>query len=92
MEKKTNVQWKIKVHYGSVLAPPKENWDGIRAGMFEAAGVCMTYTPGKVPLHTVPLLPAGHSQFHLMGKKPVKTVKDLEGLRVRAGGEIANVL
>lgn len=129
MEKKTNGQWKIKIHYGSVLAPPKENWDGIRAGMFEAAGVCMAYTPGKVPLHTVqelpfiapdgtanigkmwialwehpamrkellkwnavPLLPAGHSQFQLMGTKPVKRVKDLQGLRIRAGGEIANVL
>ena len=38
MEKATNGQWKIKLHYGGVLAPPKENWDGIRAGMFEAAG------------------------------------------------------
>jgi TRAP-type C4-dicarboxylate transport system substrate-binding protein len=38
MEKKTNGQWTIKMHYGGVLAPAKENWDGIRAGMFEAAG------------------------------------------------------
>jgi TRAP-type C4-dicarboxylate transport system substrate-binding protein len=38
MEKATNGRWKIKIHYGGVLAPPKENWDGIRAGMFEAAG------------------------------------------------------
>ena len=129
MEKQTNGHWKIKIHYGGVLAPPKENWDGLQAGMFEAAGVCMAYTPGKVPLHTVqelpfmapdgtanigkmwialwehpamrkelakwnavPLLPAGHSQFQLMGNKPIRTVADLQGVRVRAGGEIAKVL
>ena len=38
MEKATNGQWKIKIHYGGVLAPPKENLDGLRAGMFEAGG------------------------------------------------------
>ena len=38
MDKKTNGQWKIKIHYGAVLAPAKENFDGIRAGMFEAGG------------------------------------------------------
>ena len=37
MKKATNGQWKINIHYGGVLAPPKENWDGIRAGKFEAA-------------------------------------------------------
>ena len=57
MEKKTNGRWKIKLHYGGVLAPPRENYDGIRAGMFEAAGICAAYTPGKNPLHTVSELP-----------------------------------
>ena len=57
MENKTNGRWKIKIHYGAVLAPPKEALDGIRAGMFEAAGICCAYTPGKVPLHTVAELP-----------------------------------
>jgi len=57
MEKKTNGRWKIKLHYGGVLAPPKENYDGIKAGMFEAAGICSAYTPGKNPLHTVSELP-----------------------------------
>ncbi len=129
MAKRTNGQWKIKIHYGGVLAPPKENWDGLQAGMFEAAAYCAAYTPGKVPLHTVqelpfmapdgtenigkmwialwehpavrkelskwnavPLLPAGHAQFQLMGNKQIRTVADLKGVRVRAGGEIANVL
>jgi TRAP-type C4-dicarboxylate transport system substrate-binding protein len=129
MEKKTNGGWKIKLHYGNVLAPPKENYDGIKAGMFEAAGICAAYTPGKNPLHTVgelpfiapnetvnivrmmgemwkhpafkkelskwnavPLLPSALPQYHLMGNKPVRTVKDLDGARIRIGGEIAKVL
>ena len=129
MEKKTNGRWKIKLHYGGVLAPPKENYDGIKAGMFEAAGICAAYTPGKNPLHTVselpfiapnknddiiqmmvemwkhpalkkellkwnavPLLPSALCQYHLMGNKPIRTVEDLDGKRIRIGGEIAKVL
>jgi TRAP-type C4-dicarboxylate transport system substrate-binding protein len=112
-----------------VLAPPKENYDGIKAGMFEAAGICTAYTPGKNPLHTVsdlpfiapnenkdiiqmmvemwkhpalkkellkwnavPLLPSALCQYHLMGNKAVRTVKDLDGARIRIGGEQAKVL
>jgi len=129
MEKKTNGRWKIKLHYGGVLAPPRENYDGIRAGMFEAAGICAAYTPGKNPLHTVselpfiapnenrhiiqlmvelwkhpalkkellkwnavPLLPSALCQYHLMGNSPVRKVEDLDGKRIRIGGEIAKVL
>jgi TRAP-type C4-dicarboxylate transport system substrate-binding protein len=129
MEKKTNGRWKIKLHYGGVLAPPRENYDGIRAGMFEAAGICAAYTPGKNPLHTVselpfiapngnkdiiqlmvelwkhpalkrellkwnavPLLPSALCQYHLMGNRPVRKVEDLDGARIRIGGEIAKVL
>jgi TRAP-type C4-dicarboxylate transport system substrate-binding protein len=129
MEKKTNGRWKIKLHYGGVLAPPKENYDGIKAGMFEAAGICSAYTPGKNPLHTVselpfiapnenkdiiqlmvelwkhpalkkellkwnavPLLPSALCQYHLMGNKPVRTVEDLKGARIRIGGLQAKVL
>ncbi len=129
MEKKTNGRWKIKLHYGGVLAPPKENYDGIKAGMFEAAGICAAYTPGKNPLHTVselpfiapnenkdiiqmmaelwkhpalkkellkwnavPLIPSALCQYHLMGNKAVRTVKDLDGARIRIGGEKGRVL
>jgi TRAP-type C4-dicarboxylate transport system substrate-binding protein len=129
MEKKTKGGWKIKIHYGAVLAPPKEALDGIRAGMFEAAAICCAYTPGKVPLHTVaelpfispdtnlnifrmtaelwkhpalrrellkwnavPLLASGLCQYHLMGKKAIRTAEDLKGARIRMGGEIGKVL
>ena len=129
MENKTNGRWKIKIHYGGVLAPPRENLDGIRAGMFEAAGICCAYHPGKLPLHTVaelpfiapdenihifkmvaelwkhpaikkellkwnavPLLAGGLCQYHLMGKKAVRTAEDLKGKRIRMGGEIGKLL
>jgi TRAP-type C4-dicarboxylate transport system substrate-binding protein len=129
MERKTRGRWIIKLHYGGVLSPAKENYDGIKAGMFEAAGICSAYTPGKNPLHTVselpfiapnenwdiiqmmvelwkhpalkkellkwnavPLLPSALCQYHLMGNKPVRTIKDLDGARIRIGGEIAKVL
>lgn len=57
MDKATNGRWKIKLHYGSVLSPSKEQLDGLKAGMFEAASFCSAYHPGKVPLHTVSELP-----------------------------------
>jgi len=57
MGKHTNGKWQIKIHYGGVLAPPKEVLDGIKAGMFEATGVCAGYTPAKTPLHRVFELP-----------------------------------
>ena len=114
MEKKTNGRWKIKIHYGSVLSPAKEQLDGLKAGMFEAGAICCAYTPGKNPLHTVaelpfiapsnnkhifqltaelwkhpalkkellkwnsvPLLPGGLCQYHLMGNKAIRKVEDL---------------
>jgi TRAP-type C4-dicarboxylate transport system substrate-binding protein len=130
MERLTKGLWKIEIHYGAALAPPKENLDGIKGGVFQAAGFCAAYHPGKVPLHTVlelpflapektadigkllvalwehpallkelrerwnavPLLPGQLLQYHLMGNKPVRTVEDFKGLRVRIGGEIAKVL
>lgn len=57
MEAKTNGKWQIKIHYGGVLAPAKEVLDGIKAGMFQASGLCCAYTPGKTPLHRVSELP-----------------------------------
>lgn len=57
MDKKTNGRWKIKLHYGSVLSPSKEHFDGIKGGLFEACQFCASYAPGKTPLHTVFELP-----------------------------------
>lgn len=57
MEKQTGGRWKMKIHYGSVLAPAKEQLDGLKAGMYEAAFFAPAYAPGKTPLHTVHELP-----------------------------------
>jgi TRAP-type C4-dicarboxylate transport system substrate-binding protein len=57
MEKRTNGVWKINLHYGSVLSPSKEHFDGLKAGLFEACQFCASYAPGKTPLHTVFELP-----------------------------------
>jgi len=57
MEKLTNGRWQIKLHYAGVLAPPKEELDGLKAGLFEACQFCAAYHPGKVPLHSVLELP-----------------------------------
>ena len=57
MDKATNGRWKINLHYGAVLSPPKENIDGIKAGMFEATMFCIGYTPAKVPSMRIMELP-----------------------------------
>ena len=129
MNKATNGKWQIKLHYGSVLSPAKENLDGLKAGLFEAMQICAAYIPGKLPLHTVhelpfflpkdpeqinkmmwalwqhpallkelkkwnavPLKPAALPQYGLMTNKPVRNVKDLNGLRIRIAGEMARVV
>jgi len=42
--------------------------------------------------NAVPLLPSALCQYHLMGNCPVRKVEDLDGKRIRIGGEIAKVL
>ena len=129
MEKETNGKWKIKLHYGGVLSPPKQQLDGLKGGVFEACQFCSAYTPGKLPLHAVmelpfispkdpehitamveamwehpallkelkrwravPLLPGSLCTYNLMGKKKIEKVEDLNGVRIRIGGNIAKVL
>ncbi|MGD8561697.1 MAG: C4-dicarboxylate TRAP transporter substrate-binding protein [Desulfarculaceae bacterium] len=57
MEKETSGKWKIKLHYGGVLSPPKQQLDGLKGGVFEACQFCSAYTPAKLPLHAVMELP-----------------------------------
>ena len=57
MEKETNGKWIIKLHYGGVLSPPKQQLDGLKGGVFDACQFCGAYTPGKLPLHAVMELP-----------------------------------
>jgi TRAP-type C4-dicarboxylate transport system substrate-binding protein len=129
MERLTNGGWKIKLHYGAVLSPEKQQLDGIKAGAFQACQFCSAYTPGKLPLHSVmelpfisphspkditamvaamwehpalikelekwnavPLLPGSVTIYNLMGSKRIEKVDDFKGVRVRIGGDIAEVL
>jgi len=57
MKNGTNGRWIIKLHYGSVLSPSKENIDGIKAGLYEGCQFCGSYAPGKTPLNRVFELP-----------------------------------
>jgi TRAP-type C4-dicarboxylate transport system substrate-binding protein len=129
MKNRTNGRWQIQLHYGSVLGPNKEQLDGLKAGLFEAAQFCPAYAPGKTPLHTVgelpfiqpsdpneicqilaalwehpallkelkrwgsvPLFPGTISQLGLMTNRPIRTVDDLKGLRIRISGLQAKVM
>lgn len=129
MEKKTEGRWKIKLHYGAVLAPPKEQLEGLKAGLFQACCIFTQLHPGKLPLHTVPdlpfispekfidstqllielwkhpalrkellkwnavpLLPHANPPYVIISNKPVRTVADLNGLRIRVGGEFGSLL
>ncbi|MEA3359550.1 MAG: TRAP transporter substrate-binding protein DctP [Thermodesulfobacteriota bacterium] len=57
MKTRTNGRWIIKLHYGAVLSPSKENLDGLKAGLFEGCQFCGSYAPGKTPLNRVFELP-----------------------------------
>lgn len=129
MEEKTNARWKINIHYGGVLAPPKESLDAIKVGIAEVTSSLPIYAPGKIPLHSVcdlpfiapsktidimkmmaemwkhpalkkellkwnalPLFPIAQPQTHLVSRKPIRTVRDLKGSRIRMSGGIAKIL
>lgn len=49
VEEKTDGKFTIKIGYGGVLSPEKENLDGIKIGAFESAAICTSYHPGRNP-------------------------------------------
>ncbi len=55
--KKTGGAFNIKVVYGSVLSPERENLDNIKIGSIDGAFFCSGYHPGKNPGMTVLDLP-----------------------------------
>jgi TRAP-type C4-dicarboxylate transport system substrate-binding protein len=77
MEEKTNGRWKIEIHYGEALSPAKQNLDGLRAGLFQAAAQCAGYHPGKRPLATVYELPFLVTQnIHVQGHVQIALNRD----------------
>ena len=57
LAEKSGGNFKLKIHYGGAISPPKENLDGIKIGSHEAANFCTSYHPGKNPAGTVLDLP-----------------------------------
>lgn len=60
----TGGNFKVNIHLGAGLAPPKEAIDGIKIGAFQAAGIVEGWHPGKVPtlgILGLPFLPLGDS-------------------------------
>ena len=49
--------FELKINYGSVLGPLKQNPENVRAGAFEAGAMCSGYYPNKFPLISVLELP-----------------------------------
>ncbi len=54
---KTNGQLKIEPVYGEALSKATEMLDGLKGQAFEAASLCASYYPAKLPLFTVLDLP-----------------------------------
>jgi TRAP-type C4-dicarboxylate transport system substrate-binding protein len=42
--------------------------------------------------NVVGLIPTGDPQFNIMGRKPLRTLSDFQGLRLRVGGETSKVM
>jgi TRAP-type C4-dicarboxylate transport system substrate-binding protein len=57
VSKRTGGKFKLKLYYGEQLSKSKENLDGISVGAFDAAMVCQSYHPGKLPSANVLDLP-----------------------------------
>jgi TRAP-type C4-dicarboxylate transport system substrate-binding protein len=126
MEKRTDGRIDVILHPGAELSPPKQQLDGIRAGLYEMAHFCPLYAPGKAPLGMlfsnpciIPLKfrnivklelafmehPAAkklmadrwnavymgishtRANYTALGTKPIRSMEDLQGQRIRIGGK-----
>jgi TRAP-type C4-dicarboxylate transport system substrate-binding protein len=57
VKERTGGKFELKLYYGEQLSKSKENLDGISVGAFDAAMVCQSYHPGKLPSANVLDLP-----------------------------------
>jgi len=79
IEKRTNGDLRMVVHFGEAISPARDNIDGVSFGAFEAAHICPSYHPGKTPAllgMELPFLPfkdirASHDVALKIHKHPV---------------------
>jgi len=57
LEKAGGSDFELKIHYGSVLGPLRQNPENIRVGAFESGQNCVGYYPNKMPMLSVMELP-----------------------------------
>ncbi len=57
VKERTGGKFELKLYYGEQLSKSKENLDGISVGAFDAAMVCQSYHPAKLPSANVLDLP-----------------------------------
>jgi TRAP-type C4-dicarboxylate transport system substrate-binding protein len=57
VKERTGGKFELKLYYGEQLSKSKENLDGISVGAFDAAMVCQSFHPGKLPSANVLDLP-----------------------------------
>src|SRR3546814_4282841 len=60
LDKRTDGNFTLRLHYGEAVSPAKENLDSVKIGAVEMATLCVSYHPGKTPAMTgldLPFLP-----------------------------------
>jgi hypothetical protein len=57
LEKASNGEFELKIHYSAALGPSKENLEAMKVGALESGLNCAIWAPSRVPLQTVLELP-----------------------------------
>src|SRR3546814_14346673 len=72
LDKRTDGNFTLRLHYGEAVSPAKENLDSVKIGAVEMATLCVSYHPGKTPAMTGLDL---RSEERRVGKECVRTCR-----------------